>query len=204
MKNEVFDQTIYDRFEDSIWSFEYSFKDAIEQLKKKGFPTTLEFVQKITKDDDSFRDYINDLQRQRLSGGFVPKGEREMVHQAFADLYSRLEKKISALRSSLNSGLILKQEGDTVAIDQKATEEVRKQKSTIQIDTKLGLEYYSKFIAVVDAHKQLREYEKANQLPESIKLQFFELTTFGWTLNQKGTITEDDFAHGLRYWLQKK
>lgn len=204
MKKEVFDQRIYDRFSDGNWSHEYNFKEAKKQLEIEGFPTTLEFIREITKDEDSFRDYINDLQRQRLSGGFVPKGEREMVHQAFTDLYERLIKKIASLRSSLNSGLVIKAEGDTVVIDKTATDELMRKKATIEIDTKKGLEYYAKFISVINAHKELQAYEKANGMPDTIQLQFNDQTPFGFELNKEGTITEDTFANVMRYSLKKK
>jgi hypothetical protein len=204
MKKEVFDQRIYDRFSDGNWQREYDFEAAIKQLEIEGFPTALEFIREITKDDDSFKNHINELQRQRLSGGFVPKGEREMVHQAFSDLYERLAKKIASLRSSLNSGLVIKAEGDTVVIDKTATDELMRKKATIEIDTKKGLEYYAKFIAVIDAHKELREYEKANGMPDTIQLNFNDQTPFGFELNMGGTITEDTFANVMRYSLQKK
>jgi hypothetical protein len=72
-------------------------------LKKEGLPTTLEFIQKITSTDDAFKDFVNEQLKKRLSGGFVPIGERELVHQAFSDMYERLQKKISDLRNALNA-----------------------------------------------------------------------------------------------------
>ena len=204
MKKEVFDRRIYDRLHDGNWLHEYNFKDAIDQLEKEGFSATLEFVKQITKDEDSFKNHINELQRQRLSGGFIPKDEREMVHQAFTDLYERLVKKVASLRSSLNSGLVIKAEGDTVVIDKTATDELMRKKATIEIDTKKGLEYYAKFIAVIDAHKALRAYEKENKFPDTIQLHFNDQTPFGFELNRDGTITEDTFANVMRYSLQKK
>ena len=79
-----------------------------------------------------------------------------------------------------------------------------RKKSTIEIDTKKGLEYYARFIAVIDAHKALRAYEKENKFPDTIQLHFNDQTPFGFELNRDGTITEDTFANVMRYSLQKK
>ena len=205
MKKEVFDNLIYDKLDDRSWWHKESFKDAIEQLKAEGLPTTLEFIQKITKDEDSLKNFINEEQKKRLSGGFVPNAEREFVHEAFVGLYERLQKKIGDLRNALNANLVIRADGDSVSIDEDATEAKLRKAATIEIDATKGEAYYAKFMAVVTAWQSLCEYEKKNNLPQLIKrFEFHDLVPFELPLNRDGTISEDKFAYALRNWLKPK
>jgi hypothetical protein len=205
MKKEVFDYLIYDKIDDRSWWHRESFKDAVEQLKKEGLPTTLEFIQKITSTDDAFKDFVNAEQKKRLSGGFVPIGERELVHQAFNDMYERLQKKISDLRNALNGSLVIKADGDSVSIDEAAMNEKMRKAATIEIDAVRGEEYYKKFMEVVSAWQSLCEYEKKNNFPQIIRrLEFHDLIPFEFPLDKEGTISEDVFAYALRNWLKPK
>ena len=205
MDKLIFDRTIYDKLDDRSWWHKESFKDAIEQLKKEGLPTTLEFIQKITKDEDSLKNFINEQLQKRLSGGFVPNAEREFVHEAFVGLYERLQKKIADLRNALNGSLVIKSVGNTAEIDEAATEEKLRKAATIEIDAVKGEQYYQKFMEVVAAWQSLCEYEKKNHFPQIIRrLEFHDLVPFGLPLDRDGTISEDSFAYALRNWLKKK
>lgn len=205
MKKEVFDYLIFDKLDDRSWWHKESFKDAVKQLKAEGLPTTKEFIDMITKDENSLKDFVNEEQRKRLSGGFVPIGERELVHQAFNDMYERLQKKISDLRNALNGSLVVKAVGDTVEIDEDAMEAKLRKAATIEIDAVKGEQYYQKFMEVVTAWQSLCEYEKKNGLPQIIRrLEFNDLIPFELPLNRDGIISEDTFAYALRNWLKKK
>mgnify|MGYP003764764993 CR=1 FL=1 len=205
MKKEVFDYLIFDKLDDRSWWHKESFKDAIEQLKAEGLPTTLEFIQKITKDENSLRDFVNEEQRKRLSGGFVPIGERELVHQAFADMYDRLKKKIDDLRNALNGSLVIKAVGDTVEIDEDATEAKLRKAATIEIDVVKGTEYYKRFMEIINGWQSLCEYEITNHFPQIIRrLEFNDLIPFGLALDRRKTVSEDEFAFALRNWLKLK
>jgi hypothetical protein len=205
MDKQVFDNLIYDKLDDRSWWHKESFKDAIEQLKKEGLPTTLEFIQKITKDEDSLKNFINEEQRKRLSGGFVPNAEREFVHEAFVGLYERLQKKINDLRNALNGSLVIKAVGDTVEIDEDAMQEKMRKASMIEIDVTKGEQYYQKFMEVVSAWQSLCEFEKKNGLTQIIRrLEFSDLIPLGLPLDRDGTISESTFAYALRNWLKPK
>jgi len=205
MEKEVFDYLIFDKLDDRSWWHRESFKDAIEQLKAEGLPTTLEFIQKITSTDDALKNFVNEQQKIRLSGGFVPIGERELVHQAFADMYDRLKKKIDDLRNALNGSLVVKADGDTVEIDEDAMEAKLRKAATIEIDAVRGEEYYKKFMEVVTAWQSLCEFEKKSGLPQLIRrFEFHDLIPLELPLNRDGTISEDTFAYALRNWLKKR
>jgi hypothetical protein len=207
MKKEVFDNLIFDKLDDRSWWHKEAFRDAIEQLKAEGLPTTLEFIQKITSTDDAFKDFVNAELQKRLSGGFVPNAEREFVHEAFVGLYERLQKKISDLRNALNANLVIKSDGDgdSVSIDEDATEEKLRKAATIEIDAVKGEAYYQKFLTVIAAWQSLCEYEKKNHLPQLIKgFKFHDLIPLELPLNRDGTISESTFAYALRNWLKKK
>lgn len=205
MEKLIFDHTIYDKLDDRSWWHKEAFRDAIEQLKAEGLPTTLEFIQKITKDEDSLKDFINKEQQKRLSGGFVPNTEREFVHEAFVGLYERLQKKIADLRNALNANLVIKVVDDTVEIDEAATEAKLKKAATIEIDAVKGEAYYQKFLTVIAAWQSLCEYEKKNGLPQLIRrFEFHDLIPLELPLNRDGTISESTFAYALRNWLKRK
>ena len=205
MEKLIFDRTVYDKIDDRSWWHREAFKDAIKQLQEEGLPTTKEFIDMITKDENSLRDFVNEEQRKRLSGGFVPIGERELVHQAFADMYDRLKKKIDDLRNALNGSLVIKAVGDTVEIDEDAMEAKLRAAATIEIDATKGEAYYAKFMNVITAWQSLCEYEKKNGLPQIIRrLEFHDLIMFELPLNRDGTISESTFAYALRNWLKTK
>jgi hypothetical protein len=205
MDKQVFDYTIFDKLDDRSWWHKEAFKDAIEQLKKEGLPTTLEFIQKITSTDDALKNFVNEEQRKRLSGGFVPIGERELVHQAFNDMYERLRKKISDLRNALNGSLVIKSDGDSVSIDEDAMQEKLRKAATIEIDVTKAEQYYQKFMTVVNDWQSLCEFEKKNGLPQLIKgFKFHDLIPLELPLNRDGTISESTFAYALRNWLKRK
>jgi hypothetical protein len=205
MEKLIFDRTVYDKIDDRSWWHREAFKDAIKQLQEEGLPTTKEFIDMITKDENSLRDFVNEEQRKRLSGGFVPIGERELVHQAFADMYDRLKKKIDDLRNALNGSLVIKAVGDTVEIDEDAMEAKLRAAATIEIDATKGEAYYAKFMNVITAWQSLCEYEKKNNFPQIIRrLEFHDLIPFDFPLGRDGTISESTFAYALRNWLKKK
>ncbi|MDN5305559.1 MAG: hypothetical protein PWQ53_218 [Bacteroidota bacterium] len=205
MDKLIFDYTIFDKLDDRSWWHKEAFRDAIEQLKAEGLPTTKEFIDMITKDEDSLKNFINEEQRKRLSGGFVPNAEREFVHEAFVGLYERLQKKIADLRNALNSNLVAKADGDSVSIDEDATEAKLRAAATIEIDATKGEAYYAKFMAVIAAWQSLCEYEKKNGLPQLIRrLEFHDLIPLELPLNRDGTISESTFAYALRNWLKPK
>ena len=205
MEKLIFDRTVYDKIDDRSWWHREAFKDAIKQLQEEGLPTTKEFIDMITKDENSLRDFVNEEQRKRLSGGFVPIGERELVHQAFADMYDRLKKKIADLRNALNGSLVIKAVGDTVEIDEDAMEAKLRAAATIEIDATKGEAYYAKFMNVITAWQSLCEYEKKNNFPQIIRrLEFHDLIPFDFPLGRDGTISESTFAYALRNWLKKK
>jgi hypothetical protein len=205
MDKLIFDYTIFDKLDDRSWWHKEAFRDAIEQLKAEGLPTTKEFIDMITKDEDSLKNFINEEQRKRLSGGFVPNDEREFVHEAFVGLYERLQKKISDLRNALNGSLVIKSVGDTAEIDEAATEAKLKKAATIEIDATKGEAYYQKFLTVIAAWQSLCEYEKKNGLPQLIRrFEFHDLIPLELPLNRDGTISESTFAYALRNWLKRK
>jgi hypothetical protein len=205
MDKLIFDYTIFDKLDDRSWWHKEAFRDAIEQLKAEGLPTTKEFIDMITKDEDSLKNFINEEQRKRLSGGFVPNAEREFVHEAFVGLYERLQKKIADLRNALNGSLVIKSVGDTAEIDENAMQEKMRKAATIEIDATKGEQYYDQFMKVVTDWQSLCEYEKKNHLPQLIRrLEFHDLIPLELPLNRDGTISEATFAYALRNWLKKR
>lgn len=205
MERAIFDHTIYDKLDDRSWWHRESFKDAIEQLKKEGLPTTKEFIQKITASEDALKNFINEQQKIRLSVGFIPNDEREFVHEAFVGLYERLQKKIGDLRNALNANLVIRADGDSVSIDEDATEAKLRKAATIEIDATKGEQYYAQFMKVVSDWQSLCEFEKKNGLPQLIRrFEFHDLVPFGLPLDRDGTISESTFAYALRNWLKPK
>ena len=203
MKETVFDQRLYDQLEDGVFDAHYNLNQALDQLKAEGFNTDLETIELITKEEDSFKNHIIKLQRERLSGGFVPVTEKEMVIDAFSQLHDRLANKIKSLRNSLQSSLILKKEGDSVVADDVAMEKRLKEKATLKIDVKKAQAYYEKIIKLVDAYKELTAHEKKNGYAKLVTLTFNNLYPFSFPLERDGTITEDTFLYAFRNRFKK-
>lgn len=134
----------------------------------------------------------------------VPKSEKEFIHEAYTDLYERLSDKIASLRNSLNTALVIKSDGDTEVIDVEAMRMKQEEQATITIDTKKAAEWHGKLLAAIEAWKELARYEKDNKLIETTKLQFHEMTLFGWHISREGTVSEDTFETILRNWLRRK
>jgi hypothetical protein len=100
---------------------------------------------------------------------------------------------------------VIKSDGDTVEIDEAATEAKLKKAATIEIDATKGEAYYAKFMAVIAAWQSLCEFEKKNGLPQLIRrLEFHDLIPLELPLNRDGTISESTFAYALRNWLKPK
>ncbi|MCE5205667.1 MAG: hypothetical protein LLF80_06135 [Porphyromonadaceae bacterium] len=203
MKETIFDQRLYDQLEEGTFNARYNLNQALEQLRLEGFPTDLQTIRELTKDEDSFKNYIVKLQRERLSGGFIPITEREIVIQAFSDLYDRLAGKIQSLRSSLQTSLILKEDGSTVVADEDAMQEKLVEKATVRIDTKRAQAYYDKLIALINAHKELTSHEKKNGFDRLVTLKFNDMYPFSFPLERDGTVSEEVFLHAMRNRLKK-
>lgn len=203
MKETVFDNRLYEQLEDGIFDAHFNLNQALEQLRLEGFNTDLETIQELTKNEDSFKNYIVKLQRERLSGGFVPVTEKEMVIDAFSQLYERLAGKIKSLRNSLQSSLILKRDGNSVVADEDAMEKRLKEKATLKIDVKKAQAYYDKIINLIDAYKELTAHEKKCGYDKLVTLVFNALYPFSFPLERDGTITEDAFLYAFRNRFKK-
>lgn len=203
MKETIFDQRLYDQLEEGVFNAHFHLSQALEQLRAEGFPTGIETIQMLTKEDDSFKNHIVKLQRERLSGGFVPITEREIVVDAFSQLYDRLAGKIKSLRNSLQSSLILKKDGNTVVGDEEAMEKRLQEKATLKIDVKKAQAYYDKIIKLTDAYKELTAHEKKCGYDKVVSLTFNDLYPFGFPLERDGTITEDTFLYAFRNRFKK-
>lgn len=204
MKDKVLDTRELERIRDYDWKHFANFNEAIEQLRQEGMPTYLAFIEMLTKDENSLKDFINEQQRKRLSG-FVPVAEKEFIHQAYTDLHERLEGKIASLRSSLHAGLKIKADGDTTVIDKEAFEAEQERQATIEIDVNKGAEYHAKLLELIKALNEMKKYEKANKFPNIVaELRFGDLTNFSFELGSTGTVSEDLFAYHMRHFLRKK
>lgn len=202
MKEKVFDSQLFDRTSQSNWLGEFNLKAALEQLRAEGLPTSLDFINEICATPQSFTDWVIAQQRKRLSGDYMLTSERDAIIQGFRDMYDRLSPKIEALRGSIGSSLVLKAKGDTVVNDTKALEAKQKANATIEINTELASEWYSKYRAVIDAHKSLMAFEEKKGFV-SMDLRFNEMVaSFNWAYQREREISEDLFIEIMKYRLK--
>lgn len=205
IKDKIFDKQLYERISDHNWLAEFNLKKALQLLNEEGMPTTLDFLQTITKDEDSLHSWVVEQQRARLSGAFVTSAERDVIITGFRNLYDKLNPALQSLRSSMNSSLVLKSDGDSVINDAKAVDKKQREQATLTIDADKCDAYYQVFLKLIMAHQELVQYEKDNgYFPQSTELKFNELTNFGWHYANEGTVMEDLFATIHRHKFLKK
>ncbi len=201
----IFDKQKYQRISEENWRGEFNLKQALKLLNEEGMPTDLDFLKSITKDEDAFRQWIVEQQRQRLSGGFVTSAERDVIIQGFRDLFEKLNPAIQSLRSSMNTSLVLVADGDSVKNDAEAVEKKQREQATITIDADKADEYYKIFKRVIDAHKDLCQHEEdKGYFPQSTFLRFHEFTPFGWEYEHNADVSEERFTEIHKYKFIKK
>jgi hypothetical protein len=134
-------------------------------LKKEDIPTQLEVLKNILKSDEAFKDWLDKAEKSYIGKlGFIPKEERERVHQSFIDVLNRTATPRNGLQGFIynRNGYKVEQDADgklyfdLQQIESEATEKAKK------YFTDEDKEYFSHLQDVVEAYHKLQSYEKAH------------------------------------------
>lgn len=134
-------------------------------LKKEDIPTTLDVLKNILKSDEAFNEWLGKAEKSYIGKmGFVPKEEKERVHQSFVDVLKRT----ATIRSCLHGfiwnkyGYEVKQDKDGKLtfdfekIEAEATEAAKK------YFTDEDKQYFGLLQGVVESYNKVRAFERKN------------------------------------------
>ena len=154
-------------------------------LKKEDIPVQLEVLKNILKSDEAFKDWLDKAEKSYIGKmGFVPKEEKERVHQSFVDVMTRTDSTRNILHGFIwnKYGYEAMQDKDghltfnLEKIEADATESAKKYFS--QEDK----EYFDFLQGVVEAYDKVRNFEKAHDyMPYSNKESFMQNLKAGFT-----------------------
>lgn len=171
MKKEDFKETVF--ADDEYRSFNQRFSDMaqdaelqIEALGNDDLPTDLDFIQRITKTDNAFQNYIKQSAVDYIGKRFIPIDEKTRIHAVYNELHDRLSNGVARLRQYIQDGLPLINTGGVAAVDYAKIEAMAQEAATYSIDVDRMGEYYNKVEQVKQAMDELRRYENANGLPD--------------------------------------
>lgn len=132
-------------------------------LKKEDIPTTFDVLKNILKSDAAFKEWLDRAEKSYIGKmGFVPKEEKERVHQSFVDVLKRT----ASIRNCLHGfiwnkyGYEIKQdkEGrltfDFEKIEAEATEAAKK------CFTDEDKQYFGLLQGVAESYNKVRAFEK--------------------------------------------
>lgn len=167
--------------EDRLQELAMSMKDAnnhLQTLKAEGFPTDLDVLKDIVKDDESFKKWLNKAEESYIGKiGFIPKEEKKRIHATFTDLYNRTD----SARNSLH-GVIFNKQGYNVLQDKEGClyynfEEIRKQleETNRRYFSEKDKEYFDKLQDVYIAFKKLQDFESKEKYVAFSSTETFNL-----------------------------
>lgn len=171
MNKEDFKETIF--ADDEYRAFNQRFtdmaKDAeiqIEALGNDDLPTDLDFIQRITKTENAFQNYIKQSAVEYIGKRFIPIDEKTRIHAVYNELHERLSNGVARLRQYVIEGLPLINTGGVATVDYGEIERMAQEAATYSVDVDRMGEYFSKIEQVKQAMDELRKYETSNGLPD--------------------------------------
>jgi hypothetical protein len=134
----------------------------LQELGNEGIPTGIDTLKDIIKDEDSFKNWLNQAEDSYIGKiGFIPKEERKRIHATFIDLYNRTEVHRSAIQ-----GILFNRHGYNVLQDKGGkfyfnTDEIRikLEESNRRYFTDKDKEFFDKLQAVYIAFNDLQNFE---------------------------------------------
>lgn len=157
----------------------------LTKLQTEGIPTQLDVLRTILKNDEAFKEWLTKAESSYIGKlGFIPREEKERVHQSFADLIERT----STTRNVLNGfiynryGYQVKQDNngnlsfDLEKIELDATEDAKKYFSNED------KEYFDLLQGVVESYKKVKVFEKEHDyVPYTSKESFWQNLKAGFS-----------------------
>lgn len=165
-KDVVFDEEKYNSVLSDITKIANNVEVALLSIVDEGLKIDLQFITKISKDENYFREYITVLENDYLKGvSFIPKDERKRVKSNFDNLFEKLKPSISKIRSAISNGITFKTNKGKIVVDYDSIDKRAREQSTFYTDVAKTESYYNAIIALKQAQDNLRQYEVENGLP---------------------------------------
>lgn len=150
----------------------------LASLKKEDIPTQLDVLRDILKSDEAFIDWLNKAEKSYIGKmGFIPKEEKERIHQSFNEVMSRTHTTRNCLHGFIwnKYAYEVKQdkEGnltfDLEKIEAEATESAKK------YFTEEDKEYFELLQGVSESYNKVKAFEQAHDyVPFSKKESFMQ------------------------------
>lgn len=164
--NVVFDEEKYNSVLSDITKIATNVEQALISIADEGLDVTLDFIEKVSKDEEYFRAYVTGLENDYLKGvSFIPKDERIRVKSNFDDFYEKLKPSISKIRSAISNGIIFKTDKGKTVVNYDMIDKKAREQSTFYTDVMEAEKYYNAILALKQAQNSLRQYEVENGLP---------------------------------------
>ena len=162
----VFDEEKYNSILRDITKIANNVEESLSSIADEGLVISLDFIEKVSKDESYFRDYVTGLENDYLKGvSFIPKDERARVKYNFDNFYDELAPSISKIRSAISNGITFKTDKSKIVVDYDSIDKRAREQSTFYTDVVEAEKYYNAIMALKQAQERLREYEIQNKLP---------------------------------------
>lgn len=165
-KEVVFDEEKYNSVLSDITKIATNVEQALIAITDEGLKIDLQFITKISKDENYFREYITGLENDYLKGvSFIPKDERKRVKSNFDNLFEKLNPSISKIRSAISNGITFKTDKGKIVVNYDSIDKTAREQSTFYTDVAKTESYYNAIMSLKQAQDNLRQYEVENGLP---------------------------------------
>ena len=162
----VFDEEKYNSVLSDITKIATNVEQALIAIADEGLKIDLQFITKISKDENYFREYITVLENEYLKGvSFIPKDERKRVKSNFDNLFEKLNPSISKIRSAISNGITFKTDKGKIVVNYDSIDKTAREQSTFYTDVAKTESYYNAIMSLKQAQDNLRQYEVENKLP---------------------------------------
>ena len=168
-KSEIFDEKVYTETKQKYADMAEQLPDLLASLAAEGLPTDWDYFQMITDADDSFKRWIDDQYKKRVSSfGFLPMDERNRIIDTYDALFERLKDDVAQLRRMRRERLPLVDAGGLITVDMDKVEQMARKAATTRINATKIQAYWDAVNKVVDAMAELRSFEDGNGLPSFV------------------------------------
>lgn len=166
---EIFDEKVYADTKKKYEEMAERLPDLLASLAAEGLPTTWDYFQMITDDDNSFKRWIDEQYMKRVSSfDFLPMDERNRIIDTYDALFDRLKDDVAQLRRMRRERLPLFDADGAIVVDFEKIEQIARKAATTKINATKIQAYWDAVNKVIDAMADLREFEDRNGLPDFV------------------------------------
>lgn len=163
--DEIFNDKIYNDTRKKYELMAEQLPDLLASIGAEGLPTDWGFIESITHNEGSFREWVDKQGQERQKGKFLTVAEIQRNADELNDFYNRLAPDVNAIRRMRIERLPMVAVDDSVAVDMDKVEELAKKEATTKVDATKVQEYWDAVQRIEQAKDELRNFEDENNLP---------------------------------------